>query len=39
MDGLKCLKKGRPPKVGVPTDIMPKKKIKPTFLIIGILHP
>ena len=30
MDGLKCLKKGRPPKVGVSTDIMSKKKIKPT---------
>ena len=27
---FKSLKKGRPPKVGVSTDIMPKKKIKPT---------
>lgn len=30
MDGLKCLKKGRPSKAGASTDIMPKKKIKLT---------
>lgn len=28
LDGLKCLKKGRPPKGEFSTDMMPKKKIK-----------
>ena len=30
MDGLKCLKKGRPSKEGFSTNIMPKKKVKLT---------
>lgn len=30
MDGLKCLRKGRPPKEGFPISVMPKKKTKLT---------